>query len=172
MPLDYIQTAFGVGIGVMLSEDASGITYSALMTFDDMGPDSFSYVSISQTTTVVTVTDPSLPLRGGVVAGDIVHIMNSGVAAGVDGWYVVASTPSTTTYTVTSGTSQSVTGGSNSRHQYFRMFAAPAALTAATTRASAALSHSTTGPVTGVALNVTAYAAGRANMVVVQGVGT
>ena len=100
--------------------------------------------------------------------GDIVHLYSP--AANVSGPYVVATAPSLTTYTVTSGTSQSV-GASFAQHQYWRLFAAPAAITAATTRISAALSHSTTGPCTGVSLKITARTAGSLVGVIVQGVG-
>jgi hypothetical protein len=172
LPLDYIQLAFGVGIGLIPSQDAAGPpSASVLLTFDDLSSDAFGYCTISQTTTVITVTDPGLAVRGGVAVGDVVKIRGSGVASGVDGTYAVATAPSPTTYTVTSGVSQSATGGVNSQHAYYRMFAAPAALTAQVARASGFLSHSTTGPVTGIALKLTGRTVGSVTMAVVQGAG-
>lgn len=172
LPLDYIQLAYGVFVGGILTEDQSAITWTAYMTADDSSSDSYRNCSLSQTTTVITITDATLPTTGGVTTGDIVHIFNSGITTGsVDGWYTVTTTPSTTTFTVTSGTSQSKTGSPFTQYQMFRLFAAPAAITAATTRVSASLSHSTTGPVRGLAMKVSARTAGALIGVVVQGAG-
>src|SRR5580765_1747429 len=168
LPLDYIQLAFGVTAGGILSQDNNAITYSYFLTPDDNSPDALVPCSISQTTTTITVTDPNLQARGGVAAGDIVRITGTGPTT--DGWYTIVTAPSPTTYTVTSGTSQSVsaTGG---YHAYFRIFAAPAAITGATTRLSAAISHSTTAPWRGLVLKATARTAGSLVGVVIQGAG-
>lgn len=170
--LAYNQPTFNVGVGVLLSSDAAALTYSVQFTADDFGPDAFSLVTLSQTTTVITVTDPSLPLRGGVAVGDIVQLRNTGFA-NIDGVYTVTTAPSPTTYTVTSGTSQSAVAGFPSQHAYWRLFPAATALTAATTRQFGSLVASgATGPCTGVLLNVTALGAGSATLVVVQGTGS
>jgi hypothetical protein len=168
--LDYIQMAFGVGIGVYFSEDAATITWSILTTFDDFGPDNFQPVSLSQTTTVITVTDAGLPARGGVVVGDVVIIQGSG-QANVDGQYAVATAPTPTTYTLTSAVSQSFTGGPFTKASVFHMFAAPTALTAQTAKGTGSLAHSTTGPVTGALMRMTGRTAGSASVLWVQGAG-
>jgi hypothetical protein len=169
LPVSYIQPTFGVALGGILSEDASGITYTYTVTYDDCSSDSLVPITASQTTTAITVTDPALPLKGGVVAADVVRII--GLKANVDGWYVVATTPSTTTYTVTSTVSQTV-ASTPCYHQYFRLFATPAAITGASTRIAATIYYGNVGPVTGVCLKAGARAAGSLTGVVVQGVGS
>lgn len=169
LPLDYIQLAFGAAVGGILSEDASALTYSFFVTYDGFADRDFGAdVSISQTTTTITVTDPNLAVRGGVTTGDIVRLFGTG--GNTDGWYLVASTPSTTTYTVTSLISQSITG-LGSRHMYWRLFPTPAALTAATTRIAATISITNIGPATGLVLKTAAITAGSVTGVVVQGEG-
>lgn len=167
LPLDYIQLAFGVSAGGILSQDASAITYSFYLTLDDCSPDGAAPAGVSQTTTTITVTDPALQARGGVAAGDIVQLR--GFGSSVDGWYPVATAPSLTTYTVTSLVSQTFAGGG--MHQYWRLFAAPTLLTAATTRVFTNLAHSTTGPCTGLCLKTSARTAGSLVGIVVQGAG-
>jgi len=168
LPVDYIQLAFGVVAGGILSEDAAAITYSFFVTYDGMSNDFASPMSLAQTTTTITVTDPNLPLRGGVTVGDVVQLLGTG--GNTDGWYVVASTPSTTSYTVTSLVSQTITGLA-SQHKLFRLFAAPAAITGASTRIAAAISITNVGPCTGLVLKATAITTGSVCGVVVQGEG-
>ena len=168
LPLDYIQLAFGAAVGGILSEDATGPNYTFFVTYDGMAPSDFAAdAGFSQTTTTITVTDPLLPVRGGVTTGDIVRLFAPGT--NIDGWYLVASTPSTTTYTVTSGVSQSLTA--NGKHMYWRLFPAPTALTAATTRISATISINNVGPATGLVLKTGAITGGSVTGVVVQGEG-
>jgi hypothetical protein len=169
LPLDYIQLAFGVAAGGILSEDNNAITYSYYLVFDDCGPDSIQDCFVAQSTTTITITDAKLATRGGVVAADVVRLISADTT--IAGWYVVASTPSATTYTLTSATSQTVAAGTPCQHQYFRLFAAPAAITGATTRIAAPLSHSTTGPCTGLVMKCSARTGGSVTGVVVQGGG-
>ena len=169
LPLDYIQLAFGVTCGGILSQDASAITYSYLFTLDDCGPDNAYSCSVSQSTTKVTVTDANLQTNGAVAVGDIARIWGTGNST-VDGWYTIATAGTTTTFVSTSATSQTV-AATPGYYARWRLFAAPAGITAATTRASAALAHSTTGPATGLALKATARTAGSLVGVVVQGAG-
>jgi hypothetical protein len=167
LPLDYIQLAFGVTVGGLLSQDAAGTNYTFYFTLDDCGPDNKFACAVSQSGTTVTVQDPKLSQSGGVTAGDIVHVFDSGTPA--DGWYVVAGA-STTNYTATSLTSQTI-GVSGGYHGYWRLFAAPPALTGQTARSSACLAHSTTGPATGLILKASAGTAGSVTGIVVQGAG-
>lgn len=171
IPLSYLQPVFNAAAAVVLSEDATALTYSVLVTYDDFGPDGYVPVTISQTLTAITVTDPALPLKGGVSVGDVVILKGTNVP-GADGYFVVQTTPTPTTYTVTSLVSQSAVDKGFAQHDYWRLFAAPTNLTAATTRQSAPLGPTTTGPVTGVLLNVTALGTGSATLLVVQGIGS
>jgi hypothetical protein len=170
LPLDYIQLAFGVTCGGLLSSDAAGITYSFLFTLDDMGPDNRYIATVAQTGTTVTVTDTNLQRIGGVAAGDIARAFWANGLPSV--WGVVATTPTPTSYTMTTAvaapTPISARGG---YHGYWRLFAAPASLTGLSARGSGSLAHSTTGPATGLVLRASAVGGGSVTGVVVQGAG-
>jgi hypothetical protein len=178
VPVDYISAWFGIGLGVILSEDGA-LTYSVDFTFDNpqvfsQPIDPFGSVSISRSGTVATVTDTGQNGLGhGLTTGDSVVLKGTGSAvldspvttqanaAGDFGW-TVASTPSPITWTYTVANS----GPTTAIAQVARMRVFPhATLTALTARANGSLNY----PVQAVRLRVSAYTAGFADLTVLQG---
>ncbi|HEY6018965.1 MAG TPA: hypothetical protein VIY48_03455 [Candidatus Paceibacterota bacterium] len=157
------QKNFKVGLSVTLWQGGN-LTYTVQHTFSNLQPEQFHPVSISQTLTTITVTDSGVNGLGhGLVAGDYVKLQSTGDLT-IDGEYTVATTPSDTTYTLTSAVSQSATGGPYSLALGARVFP-HASLAAQTARASGSYDF----PVSAVRLNITAYTAGRAQLEVIQG---
>lgn len=165
--LDYVQRPFSVGLFASLSEDASAAaTYSLEYTPDN--PNSTKgtrnpVVSLARAATVATLTWAN---AHGLVTGDAVKVYNSG-DPNLDGDQTVASTPSPTSVTYTVANTGAVTGMPYTEAVGLRVFALPAAVTAATTRQSAAL----TTPCWAVRLRVSALTAGSISLEVVQGYG-
>jgi hypothetical protein len=118
VPIDYIESWFGVEVGVILSEDASGVTYSVQYTLDSLrlnpqgaADGSDNHVTIARAGTVATVTDNGpYGLGHGLSPGDSVIISGSGstnfdslpptYGTGLVGRQV-DTTPSSTTFTYT-----------------------------------------------------------------------
>lgn len=177
VPVNALQIAFLVSIGILLSSDATGGASTVQFTYDPMDADWQQPVTVSQTTTVITVTDPNLPTKGGIAVGDVGRIVGTGIA-GLDGEWLVASTPSSTSYTLTSSVSQSQSSN-NAKAAIFRLFPSTIA-SAANARAFGNLSGGiataatpvlNSGVVTGVALNVTALTAGSIYLQVLEAMG-
>jgi hypothetical protein len=177
IPIDYVESWFGVGLAVVLSEDGN-LTYSVQFTLDETRLDQNvvnSRVTISRTTTVATVTDAGPLLIGhGLTTGDSVIIKGSGStnldSAGPlygngDVGFNVASTPSTTTFTYAVASSGASADTGNAYIVRLRVFT-HATLAAQTTRQNGSLNY----PVKAVRLYVSAYTAGYADLLVLQGV--
>jgi hypothetical protein len=118
---DYYETPFDLGLLVAYGVGTAGTLLSATLgidyVLDNMTNDGGRQVQISQATTVITVTDagPLLPptqssgagLGHGLAVGDYVQL--TGTQGGLaDGGYSVASVTNQTTYTLTSGVSQTL----------------------------------------------------------------
>lgn len=178
IPVNYLQIGFAVSLAILLSQDAANGASTVQFTYDDLSDDWLRPVTISQATTVITVTDPDLPNRGGVAIGDAARIIGTR-NAGVDGEWLVATTPSPTSYTLTSSVSQTFVS-SDARIGIYRLLNSPI-VSAANARAQGVLMPNYTfngtvavfnsGNVTGVALNVTALTAGSIYMQLLQGLG-
>jgi hypothetical protein len=172
IPLDYIESWFGVSLFVTLSEDASGITYTVDFTGDDTGPVGVRPVKISRTTTVATVTDVG-PSSGqypydtgahhGLVTADSVVIQSSG-SANLDGTFPVASAPSPTTYTYTVANSGPAADNGNAKVNALRVFS-HTVLTAQTVRNFGTFNY----PVRATRLRLSAWTAGQATLCILQG---
>lgn len=117
VPHDPWQTPFCLTLAGFVSAGAS-LTWAVQYTCDDI----YAYrdISISQTTTVITVTDPGPPVQTsfgvaaatqghGLSVNDWYKIEGSGLP-NVDGEYAVATVPTATTLTLASAFSQSVAG--------------------------------------------------------------
>jgi len=162
--VDYYQTPPAVTLAGFISSGAV-LTWAVQYTCDPLGSEAQRPVGISQTTTVITVTDVGTPQMGnghGLSVGDYVNIFGTGVA-GVDGEYSVTTVVSATQYTVTSGTSQSVTNSSGSVISA-RVFT-HATLTGQTVRQTGNFAF----PVRACRLQVTAYTSGVATLEIIQG---
>ncbi len=176
VPIDYIEAWFGIGVAVVLSEDGN-LTYTVQHTFDsdlvDPG-DITSLVTISRTTTVATVTDTGpLGIGHGLTTGDSVILRDSGAAnlnqpaplfGKGDVGVTVASTPSTTTWTYTVANSGPTADAGNCHVARWRVF--NSTLAAQTARGAVTYNY----PVRAVRLYVSAYTAGFADMIVLQGI--
>jgi hypothetical protein len=162
---DYYQTPANIGLAFFVSSGAT-LTASVQFTLDDLGSGGARAVTVSQSTTVVTVTDNGPPGNGGthgLSVGDYVRIFGTGIA-GLDGeYFAVASFVSATQYTVTSGTSQTV-AATPAQVVTARVFT-HAVLTGQTARATGNYTIATRGS----RLNVTAYTSGTATLEVLQG---
>lgn len=173
VPIDYLAAWFGIGVAVVLSEDAN-LTYTVQHTFDfDTLAADTQLITISRAGTTATVTDPGPHGVGhGLTTGDSVIIRGSGSAVldspppvfgqGDVGWNV-ASTPSPTTYTYTVANSGPTTDSGNAKSLRLRVF--PSSLAAQTARGTATYNY----PVRSIRLYVSSYTAGFADMMVLQG---
>lgn len=161
--VDYVAKSFLLGLFVSLSQDASGITYDVDLTSDNPNyTKGNSVASLTRSGTTVTVT---MAAAHGIVTGDAAVVWNSGDPF-IDGSWTVASTPSDTQFTYTvSGSATATAGSAYTQSTQQRVFAGPTALTAATTRANAALQE----PCLAVRLRISAWTAGSATLEVVQG---
>ena len=170
IPLDYIESWFGVSLFVTLSEDASGMTYTVDFTGDDTGPVGVRPIKISRSGTVATVTDLG-PVasqykydnvsRHGLVAADSVVIQSS---LGFDGTYAVVTTPTPTSYTITVPNSGVTVDGGNAKVNALRVFN-HTVLTAQTVRNFGTFNY----PVRAIRLRLSAWTAGQATLCILQG---
>lgn len=179
---DYLQTPFNMSVGVCCTP-APTLTYQPQVSIDDPSPTAKRPVSLSQTTTVITVTADKGSIGGGgghgLSIGDVVQLTGTANASGVnvDGLYPVASVVSVTSYTLTSPTSQSFSDGGASLAQGYRMFPLYTAVVGGTTaRTLVSISGGSTaatvisGPISCIRLSVTSYTGGTATMSVLQGI--
>lgn len=163
--LDYYQVNFNVGLFASLSEDAAGTpTYSLEYTPDNPNTGKTTrnpVVSLTRAAGVATLTWAN---PHGLVTGDASRVWNSG-DPNLDGDAQVASTPSATSITYAVGNTGAVVGSPYTEAQPMRVFALPAAVTAATTRQSMNLQT----PCWAVRLHVTLLSAGTITLEAVQG---
>lgn len=159
--VDFQQRPFVEGMFLSFSEDANAITVSVEHTPDN--PDLFVPCAVAVVGTVATLT---FAQPHGLVTGDSVLLNNTQgqLASGYDGTYPVASTPSTTTLTLTVTGGGPAAGALTSRAALMRVFA-DAVLAAKSARAYAANQV----PVLASRLHVTALTAGTAYLEIVQG---
>src|SRR5271163_2299181 len=76
VPVDYLQTAFNIGLLFSISSGAS-LTATVQLTDDDINQDGH-YVTATQTTTVITVTDLGPTLAQGNYNGAGTHGLSVG----------------------------------------------------------------------------------------------
>ena len=179
VPVNNLQIAFALSVGILLSSDATGGASTVQFTLDDMSPDAYAPITVTQATTVLTVVDPNLPAKGGIAVGDVGRIRGTGIV-GVDGEWPVATLVSPTSYTLTSTTSQTVAQAPNAQAAIYHLFSS-LITSAANARAfgnlSAGLAAATatgilnSGAITAVALNVTALTAGSIYLQLLQAMG-
>ena len=179
VPIDYVESWFGVGVSVILSEDGA-LTYTVQYTADSPVTSSYleeaEQVTISRAGTTATVTDNGpLGIGHGLSTGDSIIISSSGSSQldsstgnppqwgnGIVGWNV-ASTPTNKSYTYTVANAGPTADTGNARVTRLRVFAS--ALSAQTARGSTTFNY----PVRACRLYVSAYTAGFADMIVLQG---
>ena len=174
VPIDYLQMAFGVGLGVTVSPVGATLNVSVQHTFDELGPQALRAATLTQTTTVITVTDTGpTALQGfgnglgshGLAVGDYVKIEGSGFA-NVDGEYTIATIVSSTQYTLTSAVSQSISSLLFAQVKTARVFA-HTSLVNLTARANGSYGF----PISAVRLLMNSYSNGTAVLSILQGAG-
>lgn len=169
IPHDYWQTPPAITLAGFVSNGAT-LTWAVQYTCDDIYDR--RPIRISQTTTVITVTDygPNLksafgvadgPFGHGLVAGDWYKITGTGIA-GVDGEYSVTTIVDANNITLTSAISQSVTAVATG--QSGRVFT-HAVLTGQNGRANSNYQF----PIRASRLQITAYTSGTAYLEALQG---
>jgi hypothetical protein len=176
IPHDYWQTPPAISLAGFISGiSGAGATWGVQFTQDDIGSGAARPVqSISQTTTVITVTGDPGPLQvtgypgvssqvgHGLSVGDSVMIFGTGTS--MDGYWPVATVPSATSYTLTSTISQSAGPALNGSVVSARVFP-HSVLVNQTVRA---ISNYIL-PVRASRLQVTAWTAGVVTLQVAQG---
>lgn len=180
--VDYLQTAFNLGLLVDVSSGAS-LTATVQLTDDDITQDGH-YVTATQTTTTITVTDHGPTLQQGNVnagayghglsVGDWVKLLSTNIqptavaaANTMDGEYAVATVVNATQYTLTSAVSQSATAGPFTTASTARVY--PHATLAAI---AARTASSQQFPVMAVRLLLASWVSGNAALTVLQGMGS
>ena len=161
---DYYQTPPAITLAGSISSGAV-LTWAVQATADDPATPSDRDVFISQSTTVITVTDPGPSTRlgtHGLSVGDYVSLIGTS-HAGVKGEYTVASVISPTQYTLTSAVSQTISG-LVCQAITCRVFTHPS-LTGQTGRNQGSWAF----PVRASRLNVTAYTSGIVSLEIIQG---
>jgi hypothetical protein len=154
--VDFQQRPFVEGLFCSLSEDANAITFQVEHTPDN--PDTFVYYTAVRAGTVLTLTFAS---PHGLVTGDAVTINNSVLW---NGQYTVASTPSTTTLTVTVANSGVTVDQPIARAALCRVF-----VDAVIASKTAKIYGSNLVPVLASRINNTAWTAGTSYLEIVQG---
>ena len=121
---DTWQTPAGITLSITWSNNQAGSPVSAVQyTIDDLSPAAArSVASISRAGTTITVAGDSgaTPNNGGandggdhgLVVGDLVQLLGTGL---LDGWYNVATVVSSSSYTLTSPNSGSFTAPPNAQ---------------------------------------------------------
>lgn len=160
-PVDYRQRPMDVQFRIIFTPTTT-LTYNVEYTLDDPNAPPQYFSALSQTTTVITGTTFA---AHNLNVGDSVRISQSGTA--MDGLYNIATVPSTTTFTVTSGTSASRTGSITSAFVPCRVTVLSGF--SAKTAISDSSVAGVIGPVRALRLNVTAYTGGSALMEILQG---
>lgn len=165
IPLEDLARTFNVGLFASLSEDASAAaTYSIEYTPDNPNQGKLTRNNLLSLTRAAAVATVVFANPHFLVAGDALKVYNSG-DPNLDGDQTAVSTPSPNSVTYAVGNTGALVGTPYTEAIALRVFALPAALTAATTRQSAAL----TTPCMAVRLHVTALTAGTITLEIVQG---
>src|SRR5208282_2756737 len=178
IPIDYIESWFGVSIAVVLSVDGN-LGYDVEHTFDETRPNTddpyqVSTVSIARSGTTATVTDSGPNGIGhGLIPGDSVIVTGSGstvldsqpavYGTGTVGW-TITGTPTINSYTYTVANSGPTTDNGNAKVSRQRIFT-DVNLTNLTTRAYDSYAY----PIKAVRLYIKSYTAGFADLLVLQG---
>ena len=157
LSLNYRQSPFNASVAVDF-DSLGAMTYTVEHTFDDFGA-FIQFVQLSQVGTTVTAT---FPTAHDLNTGDTLVVSGSG-NPGMDGQFVVTST-GLTTLTYVNATSQTASSQSTVLVARIRPFP-KTAMTAKT----AVAEDLYLAPVTAVRLNITAYTAGKATLIVNQG---
>jgi|SRR5208282_4477562 len=178
IPIDYIESWFGVSIAVVLSVDGN-LGYDVEHTFDDPRPQiadpyQVSTVSIARSGTTATVTDAGPNGIGhGLIPGDSVIVTGSGstyldsqpatFGTGTVGW-TLTGVPTTTSYTYTVANSGPTSDNGNATVSRQRVFT-DVNLTNLTARAYDNYPY----PIKAVRLYIKSWVAGFADLIVLQG---
>lgn len=127
---DYYQTPFCLSLAGFVSSNFTGTGWAVQYTEDSLDQTAQRPCLISQTGTVITVTDigPANQLGNHMLlVGDFVELFSSGI--GVDAQYVVATVVSASQYTLTSTVTQTVSGSPNVNVLTARVFPDPTLVT-------------------------------------------
>ncbi len=161
--VNYLQPTFNVAMAVLPSADATGASFQVQYTMDDLSV--LRPVQLSQATTVISVTDP----LHGLSTGDSVTLQATGTGqssgpVSIDGTYQIASIVDANNYTVTGGTSQTVSsrGALSTPQRVFPFTGIPAA-------SAARIANNLLQPCTAVRLDVAALTGGHLDFLVIQG---
>jgi hypothetical protein len=180
LPVDWQANWFGIGVAVVLSEDAN-LTYTVQHSFDSPDLETQDYitnnsVTISRAGAVATVTDNGpYNIGHGLSTGDDVIIMSSGSSQldtvtgnppllsqnGTRSWNVTQT--GTTTYTYACANAGPTADNGNAKVIRLRVF--PSTLAAQTARGTTTYNY----PPKLVRLYVSAYTAGFADLTLIQG---
>jgi hypothetical protein len=178
IPINYLEIAFAIGIGVMPWSTATGQAFTVQHTFDSLeSPNNLPnrQISIARAGTTATVTDLGPDNLGhGLATGDSVIIISSGstqldspkvtVGQGDLGWTITVT--GNTTYTFTCANAGPTTDGGNAKVTRLHVFP-HATIAAATTRVDGNYAF----PPTAIRLNVATLTGGSIEMDVIQGMG-
>ena len=184
IPIDYVEAWFGVSVGVLLSEDASGITYTVQFTLDQVSLETYQNdtypVTISRSGTTATVTDKGpYGIGHGLSTNDSVIIKGTGstnldspvavktstpYGVGDIGVTVLAGGLTSTAYTYTVANSGNTADQGQVQVARLRVFN-HATLASLTSRNNGSFNY----PIRALRLYVSAYSAGFAVMRVLQG---
>lgn len=126
IPVNYLQNAFGIGLGVSPSFDAATVSYTVQHVFDDISVDAQQQISLARVGTAVTATFQK-PHK--LVVGDSLIVISSG-SSQMDsqqpsGLYIswdVATVPSATTLTYTVANAGPTADGGNAKAITGRVF--------------------------------------------------
>lgn len=158
IPVNREQVAFNVSLGVAYSSDGNA-TVAVQHTFDDLWRE-YTDFSAARVTTVVTVTQTN----HGLSTSDWVYVKNGG--GNFDGFFAVASAPSSSTFTYTVANSGITAPSSSITLQKARV---RNHLTMVGMTASGDGNY--ISPVVAVRLSCSVYAAGFVELMVNQGMG-
>lgn len=165
VPVDYLANAYGIGLAGVPSSNAN-LTWGVQHTFDDPGPDGafpVTYTQVASTTITVTDLRAVNGIQGhGLSVADSVFL--NGIANTPDGPYQVASVISQTQYTVTSLVNQTAAGSAVGHN--FRWFNHVSLVTQ-----TGRLDGNYAFPVRCLRLNVSIYAAGYVDLIILMGSG-
>lgn len=170
VPVNYLEVAFGVGLGFIPWSTATGLSATVQHTFDDL--QAFRQVSLSRSTTTATVTDLGpYGLGHGLTTNDSVIIRGAGapfdtpkapIGQGDVGATVTVTSATQYTYTVANSGPTAGTGMAVG----LRVFPHTSIVTA-----SARVDGSYFEPIRAVRLNVVAISAGAVDLLILQGMG-
>lgn len=161
VPMNYLQNAFGVGLGAVISSGAT-LTYKVQHAFDDPWANR-RQVSIARAGTVATVTDINHKLS----VGDTIWVVGSG-SSNLDGEYDVATVVDANSYTYTVVN----TGATASEANHTWLSSVRAFDHATVVGETTDMDGNYAFPIRLIRLNVTAYTNGNVDLMILQGLGT